>query len=205
MRNFPIAVALLLASATTRAAELGDKGTLVPDGRIGVTMSRIAPELGDPVTTVLVDVSPEALYFVADSIGVGGRVQLQAISGGGVSDAAFGIGPTFAYAVRLGPRATWLPGTSLMLRPDSDGTSLSFELDAPLLFVFDNFFLGVGPFFEADIIFTGPHHLLLVGDDARLERGRPVPRRHGQAVLHLEAPQALPPSRVAIQERKAAH
>jgi hypothetical protein len=146
--------AVALAAAKGAPADLGDQGVLVPFGSVSLSYSNTGG-----VATLGADLSPGLLYFVIDNLAVGGNVVLS-VSKPENQDASswVGIGPEAAYHVRFNQTWSLLPQGSLDFVRNSLGgtnaptyTTFTLMLYAPVLYRVSHFFLGFGPYLDADL------------------------------------------------------
>lgn len=160
MRKLLVVSLMLLSPAVTlaapkgTAADLGDQGTFVPFGSVSLSYSNTGG-----TATIGANLAPGVLYFVIDNLAVGGDIVL-GVSKPENSDATttFGVGPAVAYNVRFSPTLSLLPQASLdFMRIGYGGTNaptyttFTLRVFAPVLYRVSHFFLGVGPYFDADL------------------------------------------------------
>ena len=158
MRSVLVIVSMVLSPAVTLAAkgpaaDLGDQGTFVPFGSVSLSYSTTGG-----VATLGANLAPGMLYFVIDNLAVGGNVVLGVTKPENVdATTQLGIGPTVAYHVRFNQTLSLLPQGSLDFMRTSVGstnatfTTLTLELFAPVLYRLGHFFVGVGPYLNADL------------------------------------------------------
>ena len=108
--------------------------------------------------------SPNALFFLAPNLAVGGALALDYASVEGGSVTGLGIGPLVAYNIPVSPRVSLFPTVGLLYtwvsaettvqggKSSVSGYDISLLIRAPVLFhAFQHVFVGVVPFFEADL------------------------------------------------------
>jgi hypothetical protein len=129
----------------------------VPFGSVSLSYSSTGG-----VADLSAQLAPGVLYFVIDNLGVGGNVVL-GVSKPENRDAStqFGIGPEVAYHLKFNHTWSLLPQGSLDFLRNSFGgangfsgttfTTFTLQLFAPVLYRVSHFFVGFGPFLNADL------------------------------------------------------
>jgi hypothetical protein len=147
-----------LAASPAQAQHFGEAGQLViqSDEAIGVavddhTQVRVAGT--SPGGGANVSLQPAADYFVMRNLSVGGL--LRYAHRGDVD--RFGIGGRVGYDLTINDNLTFWPVGAIEIEGGSGPTNLAFVAYAPLLWhPVQHFFVGLGPFLEPSVPFSGP-------------------------------------------------
>jgi len=145
------------ATADAEAERYGARGTIQPGGTADFQWVASAPLEGDSTSELQLNLRPSLLLFMIDDFALGGSILVGWVRPEeGDPRLSYGIAPQVAYNVVLGQTTTLLPSLSIVYSSHDLGLSenldrLSLEAFTPILFHFDQFFIGLGPDFAFDL------------------------------------------------------
>ena len=167
-----VLVAAALATNAFAAEKFGQRGQIVPLGSIGFSSSTNTPPSSAGAgakssTTTNLSLGPGLRYFVIDNLAIGLTLLYTSSSSktDGASESedmtAVGAAPVIAYNIGMGESVSLLPELSLAYMSADNGksgdaqfklTNTTLGVYVPVLWhVAPHIFLGVGPYFTADL------------------------------------------------------
>jgi opacity protein-like surface antigen len=163
----PVVTLVLFAAGSAEAQELfGAQGQLVPGGSLSFSYTSTKPPEGDSRSSTALWFGPQALFFVADYIAVGGALRYHSQSSGEgpseTSNSGWSVMPMgaanipFVDFMSLFIQLGVAYGASTQKIGGNEGGTrsvLSLNLFVPLLFhPVSNFFIGVGPALDLEVL-----------------------------------------------------
>lgn len=142
------ALAACLSARPAQAQQFGDAGQLVIQSDAQVRIAGTSPGGGANVF-----LQPAADYFVIPNLSLGGFLRYSHP----VDGDRFGIGGRVGYDIAVGGHFTFWPVGTVEVEGGTGPTDLAFVAYAPLLWhPVQHFFVGLGPFLEPFVPFSGP-------------------------------------------------